>query len=89
MIDFHLKPENASMSKEEKMEEISAQLYAYYRHTGELTEQQIGAVKTEIANRTHLLIWKNIDRQSVLEKELVTLKKDEIELEKATLALMN
>lgn len=76
VIDFHLKPENMHLSDEEKITEICAQLYAYYRHTQELTVEQIGTIKTEISNKTHLLIWNNKVKQDELGKQLLSLKKE-------------
>lgn len=76
VIDFHLKPENEHLSDEEKIEEICAQLYAYYRHTQELTVEQFSAIKTEISNKTHLLIWNNRVKQDELSKQLLNLKKE-------------
>jgi len=84
VIDFHLKPENEHLSDEDKTEEICAQLYAYYRHTEELTDKQIGTIKTEISNKTHLLIWKNKVNQDEVKKHLVSLKKEETQLEQPT-----
>lgn len=74
IIDFHLQPENDRLSDEEKIDEINAQLYAYYRHTQELTNEQIGTVKKEISNKTHLTIWKNKVKQDELGKQLINLK---------------
>ena len=87
-IDFHLKPENAHLSDKEKTEEICAQLYAYYRHTQELTVEQIGAIKTEISKKTHLLIWNNKVKQDNLGKQLLNAKKEGAELEETTLLSM-
>lgn len=87
-IDFHLKPESALLSDEEKTEEICAQLYAYYRHTQELTVEQIGAIKTEISEKTHLLIWNNKVKQDKLGKQLLNVKKEGAELEETTLISM-
>lgn len=88
IIDFHLKPENKSLSEEQKIEEINAQLYAYYRHTGELNPKQIGHIKNEISNKLHLMIWKNRLEQDKLGKQLSQLKKEEATLEEPTLASM-
>ncbi len=83
-IDFHLKDENKHLSDEEKIEEICAQLYAYYRHTQELTEKQIGDIKPEIEKGLHLTIWKKKVELDETEKKLLNLKKERIELEKPT-----
>ncbi len=88
VIDFHLKPENETLSEEEKIEEICAQLYAYYRHTQELTVEQIGTIKKEISDKTHLLIWNNKVKQDDLGKQLLNLKKEGAELEEPTLTSM-
>ncbi|WP_058533722.1 lysophospholipid acyltransferase family protein [Legionella saoudiensis] len=87
-IDFHLKPENENLSDEEKIDEICAQLYAFYRHTDELTTEQIKAIKPEIEKKTHLLIWHNKVAQDGLKKQLTNLKKEEAELEEPTQELM-
>lgn len=87
-IDFHLKSEHEHLSEEEKIDEICAQLYAFYRHTQELTGEQIDAIKPEIAKKTHLLIWHNKVEQDGLRKQLVSLKKEEAKLEEPTLASM-
>ena len=88
VIDFHLQPENKDLSDEKKIEEICAQLYAYYRHTQELTVEQIAVIKKEISDKTHLLIWNNKVKQDELGKELITLKKQGAELEEPTLKSM-
>ena len=77
VIDFHLQPEHADLSDALKIREISAQLYAFYRHTEDLTPEQISVIKTEIANQTHLLIWDN-------KLEQLRLKKEASELEAST-----
>lgn len=87
-IDFHLKDENKDLSDEAKIEEICAQLYAYYRHTQELSPKQIDAIKTEISNKNHLLIWKNRVKRDELGKELVSLKSEGAKYEEETLTLM-
>lgn len=89
VIDFHLKPESENLSEEEKIEEICAQLYAYYSCTQELTPKQIDAITTaEISTKTHLLIWKKKVEQCELEKQLSNLKKEEAKLKEPTLELM-
>ena len=84
VIDFHLQPENAVLSVEKKIEEISAQLYAYYRHTKELSSPQIEAIKTQITDKTHLLIWKNKVARDDLKKQLTNLQKEGAQLDEAT-----
>lgn len=88
VIDFHLKPGSEGLNEEEKIEEICAQLYAYYRHTQELTTEQIDTIKEEISNKTHLLIWNNKVKQDDLGKQLANLKKEGAKLEESTLASM-
>ncbi|MCW8444738.1 1-acyl-sn-glycerol-3-phosphate acyltransferase [Fluoribacter gormanii] len=88
VIDFHLKPESEGLSDEAKIEEICAQLYAYYRHTQELTPKQIATIKEEIASKNHLLIWNNKVKQDELGKQLLSLKKEETQLEEPTLKSM-
>ncbi|KTC82636.1 lysophospholipid acyltransferase family protein [Legionella cherrii] len=88
VIDFHLQPENEQLGDEEKIEEICAQLYAYYRHTGELTKEQIGVIKKEIDNGTHRKIWDLKVQRDKLGKELLSLKKEEAQLEELTLSSM-
>ncbi|KTD82225.1 lysophospholipid acyltransferase family protein [Legionella waltersii] len=88
VIDFHLQPENENLSEKEMIDEICARLYAYYRHTQELTDEQIDRIKDEINNKTHLEIWHNKVKQDELGKQLVTLKKEEEKLEKPTTEAM-
>lgn len=88
VIDFHLKPENAHLSENEKIEAICAELYAYYRHTQELTSAQISTIKTEIANKQHLLIWNNKVKQDDLSKQLLHLKNEGVRLEEPTSSSM-
>jgi len=76
MIDFHLKLENKNLTDQEKIEEICAELYAYYRHTEELDREQISAIKTEISAKTHLLIWNKV-KEGKPKKE-APLKKNKI-----------
>lgn len=57
-INFHLQPENMHLSEQEKIEEICAQLYAYYHQTNELTPDQVHAIEKEICDGSHLRIWK-------------------------------
>ncbi|WP_454783373.1 lysophospholipid acyltransferase family protein [Legionella sp. WA2022007384] len=88
VIDFHLKSENEGLSEEAKIEEICAQLYAYYRHTQELTPKQIDKIKEEISSKAHLLIWNNKVKRDDLNKQLLNLKKEGTKLEEPTLASM-
>jgi 1-acyl-sn-glycerol-3-phosphate acyltransferase len=88
VIDFHLQSENEHLSDDEKITAICAELYAYYRHTEELTDKQIGTIKTEISEKAHLLIWKNKVQQDDLAKQRLDLKKEEKELVQPTLELM-
>ncbi|KTC72562.1 hypothetical protein Lbir_1337 [Legionella birminghamensis] len=87
-IKWHLETENTSRSTEEKIEEICAQLYAYFRETGELTPKQIKVIDKEIESGAHRLIWKNKVRRDELIKESLSLKKEAEELEKPTADLM-
>lgn len=87
-IDFHLQPESKDLSNEEIINEICAQLYAYYRHTEELTVKEISAVKTEISKKTHLLIWDNKLKQDALGKQLLRLKEEEAQLSQTTSSAM-
>jgi 1-acyl-sn-glycerol-3-phosphate acyltransferase len=88
VIDFHLQPENQHLGEKEIIDEICAQLYAYYRHTQELTGEQIDTIKDEIKNKTHLEIWHNKVKQDELGKQLITLKKEEAKLEEPTTKAM-
>ena len=88
VIDFHLNSEHDNLSEEQKIEEISARLYAYYRHTQELTIEEIDAIKTEISAETHLSIWRNKVEQDSLQKNLLQLKEEAQQLEEPTLLSM-
>lgn len=88
VVDFHLQPESEHLSDEAKIREISAQLYAYFRHTEELTNEQIDSIKPEIASRRHLRIWDNKVEQDALGKQLLRLEKEEAELGESSSALM-
>jgi 1-acyl-sn-glycerol-3-phosphate acyltransferase len=96
-IDFHLRPENQHLSDEKKIEEICAQLYAYYKYTDDLKPQQITCIKTEIESGRHFRLWGNKVRQDALRKEgamanieaLLRLKAEEAELAEPTLAAMS
>jgi 1-acyl-sn-glycerol-3-phosphate acyltransferase len=88
-IDFHLLPENDHLSEEEKTENICAQLYAYYRRTEELSVEEVDSIKTEIADGTHLLIWKNKVQQEDLKKQLTNAKSEGTKLEATTFVPMS
>lgn len=74
VIDFHLKSENEKLTTQEKIFEINAQLYAYFR-SGNLNKEQIDAIKDLIASKTHRLIWANKLERDKLVKELANLDK--------------
>ena len=80
-IDFHLKPENEHLTDDEKIEEINAQMYAYYRQTNELSVEQIDDIKTIISNKKHHGIWNNKVKQDSLQKSLLKLKEECLQLE--------
>lgn len=82
VIDFHLKPENKHLKKEEKVEEINAQLYAYFRHIEELTDTEIDEIKKEISDKTHLTIWRGKVELDAAERRVKELTTTQIELEK-------
>lgn len=88
-IDFHLKSENKHLSEEKKIEAICAQLYAYYRRTEELTDEEVESIKTEIADGTHILIWRNKVQQDDLKKQLTNAKVEGDKLEATTFASMS
>lgn len=70
VIDFHLKPENSHLSDEEKIEEINARLFAYYRHTEELSKAEIETIGAkEIAQKTHLSFWKEKKEEDRMMKQ--------------------
>ncbi|MDR3503231.1 MAG: 1-acyl-sn-glycerol-3-phosphate acyltransferase [Legionella sp.] len=77
VIDFHLQPENENLTDEEKIEEICAQIYAYFRKSKDLTSKQIDEIGTDISSKKHHLIWGNKKAQEENKKEWVGLKKDE------------
>lgn len=81
VIDLHLKPENSHMTNDEMINEISAQLYAYFRHIGELTPKQIAGIKEEIASGKHREIWDNKASQYGLERQLKGLKEEHQQLD--------
>lgn len=88
VIDFHLRDENKDLPDSDKTREINAQLYAYGRHTEELTPKQIDGIKTEISEKRHLSIWDNKFKRDALQKEITLLKKESVTLEaEATLSM--
>lgn len=58
-IDVHLRPENVDLPEAEKIRLINAELYAFFRHTQELTLSEIDKIKMEIESGEHLEIWDN------------------------------
>ena len=70
VIDCHLKPEHKDLTDEQKIEEINARLYAYYRHTEELTVEQIHEIDSEILENKHLPIWREKVEQDKQQKAL-------------------
>ncbi len=84
VIDFHTKHENYHLSEKEVIEEICAQLYAYYCHTEDLTPEQIKKITTNISKNMHHTLWKNKCKQEILRKELLELEKEETSLNQLT-----
>jgi 1-acyl-sn-glycerol-3-phosphate acyltransferase len=83
-IDFHLKAENAHLPEEQLVEHINAQLYSYFRHTRELTPEQIAKITKQIPKGDHhLRIWGNKSNQVTREKELAALRKTVVALHPA------
>lgn len=82
-IDFHLRPENAQLSDDEKITEICAQLYAYYRQTKELSTEEIKAIKEQINDNKHHQFWQNKINQEDVKKKLIELKDEEVKLEQS------
>lgn len=72
LVDYHLQEENQDLSEEALIEEICAQLYAYGRHTHELSDEQLKTIDVEISEGRHLPIWRTkvelCDRRKALEK---------------------
>lgn len=77
VIDFHLQPDNESLSEDELIFEINAQLYAFYRHTEELTSEDIEDIKEDIAAGEHRTIWKEAFEQYLLEKQMKAQQEEE------------
>jgi len=94
VIDFHcglgdhICENEDSQNYKEVINEICAQLYAYFRHTNNLTTQQIGVIKDEIGTKMHLTIWESKLKQVVLEKKLSAEKKEEAKLSEPTFLAM-
>jgi len=84
VIDFHLKNEGDQNDEKKIINEICAELYAYFRHTNELTARQIPVVKREISDKTHLTIWASKVEQGVLKKQLDAAAKEEVRLSEPT-----
>jgi 1-acyl-sn-glycerol-3-phosphate acyltransferase len=63
IIDFHLQDHNKKLPDEEKIREINAQLYAYFRHSSELSESDLNEIKNEIKLGKHLEIWDKAYRE--------------------------
>lgn len=74
LVDYHLQEENQGLSEEALIEEICAQLYAYGRHTHELSDEQLKVIDVEISEGRHLPIWRTkvelCDRRKALEKAI-------------------
>lgn len=83
VINFHLDPKNDHLSEEEKIQEINAQLYAFYRHTEELAPADINHINQEIAQGKHRAVWENKFSQHLVEKQLKKLKDEYKTLEDA------
>lgn len=79
-INYHLDPKNDAISDADKVEEICAQMYAYYRPTQELRVEQIELIKQDIATGNHRAIWSNKSNQNHLQKALVNLTKEQSEI---------
>ncbi len=71
VIDFHLAPQN-TQSDQEKIQEICAILYAYYRHTEELNSEQIKAIGEEVTRGEHRPVWQAKLRHHRFEKAFKT-----------------
>lgn len=85
VIDFHLQPENEHLRDEEKIEEINARLYAYFRHTKTLSAGEVAAIKEQIGNNKHQPFWANRMKQESLKKQILSLKEEESILEQSLL----
>lgn len=78
VIDFHLKPENSHLSEQEKIDEINARLYAYYRHTEDLSTPEIEKISSvEIAQNMHHSIWQHKQEEdSMMKQNRIHLKRN-------------
>lgn len=86
VIDFHLKPEANGLSLETKIERICSEMYAFYRHTGNLTAERIKAIRkknADVSDKTHLLLWGNKLTRDQLTKKLAETDKERAELEQS------
>lgn len=81
VIDFHLKADSKNSTREELIREICAQLYAFYRQTGDLSKEQVQAVKSLISGNQHLLIWDNKLKRDKIARELVAIDREREGLE--------
>lgn len=83
VIDFHI--QNHDQDKEKEIiNEICAQLYAYFRHTEDLSTGEIKKIKNEITAGRHFMIWNNKLEQCALEKRLLLAKNEEKNLTEPT-----
>lgn len=82
VIDFHLQAENADLPEEEKIQEICAQLYAWYHQTRELSREEIAGIREQIDNKKHQPFWANRTKQEHLRKQILTLKEEAQLMEK-------
>jgi len=57
--------------------------------TEELSVEEVDSIKTEIADGTHLLIWKNKVQQDDLKKQLTNAKSEGTKLEATTFVSMS
>lgn len=80
-IDWHLREENKNQPEAEKIRQINAVLYAYFRHTGELSPAQIDRIKLEIESGKHLEIWDNRFKRFSLQREQRALERERDTLE--------
>ena len=57
IIDAHLKAEAENLSFQEKLNELNAQMFAYFLHTGDLKTEDMNKIKLEIESGKHREIW--------------------------------
>ncbi len=74
VIDFHLKPEAAILSEDEKVDRICAELYAYYHRKESLSEEEIDHIRKEVSENKHVPLWQNKMAQYKHEKEIRALR---------------